>query len=369
MMNRRNALPDRDSPAATLSPPPLDAFVAFPASWYLFGHERELYGAPVSKRLLGRQLMAFRTASGRITVLAAHCSHLGADLGCGRVVGESIQCPFHSWKYGADGTCTHIPGTTEIPAFARQSCYPAVVRHGYVFFFNGPVALFPLPFFDGDDPAGFAAGRIFSYTSDCTWFVNAAHGYDTQHFDAVHDRRLVAPPAIDCPHPFARRNRYRAEVLGRTPLDRMLRTFAGKMVNISITNWGGTFVVITGDFDHARSRFIIATRPLENGHTQCDGIVFAPRIAFGLARSVFQPLALALRRFFTHGYLSDEANRLRGTRYSPASMIAADRDMVAFFHWAASLPQSIDARPADESAPGRAAAPSTPSLARVLSSS
>ena len=352
-----------------LAAPPVEAFVAFPASWYLFGHESELAAAPVSKPLLGRQLVAFRTASGRVTVLAAHCSHLGADLGCGRVVGESIQCPFHNWKYGPDGACTHIPGTTIIPPFARQSCYPTVVRHGYVFFFNGPVALFPLPFFEGEDPARFVAGRIFSYTSDCTWFVNAAHGYDTQHFDAVHDRRLVAPPVIDCPHPFARRNRYRAEVLGRTPLDRMLRTFAGKMVNISITNWGGTFVVITGEFDHARSTFIIATRPLANGHTLCEGIVFAPRIASKLARSVFQPLVLALRRFFTHGYLSDEANRLRGTRYSPATMIAADRDMVAFFHWAASLPQSVGALSVAESPPDRPAAALVPSLARVLSSS
>jgi aminopyrrolnitrin oxygenase len=355
-MTRRN-LPHVQDPA--LTPPPADAFVPYPASWYLFGHTREL-GQPRSKRLLGRQLVAFRTASGNVSVLAANCAHMGADLGCGRVVGESLQCPFHNWKYGADGVCHHIPGTNAIPAFARQASYPTVVRHGYVFFFNGPIALFPLPFFDGAAPDDYVAGKIFSYVSDCSWFVNAAHGYDTQHFDAVHDRKLVAPPEIDCPSPFARRNRYRAEVLGRTPLDRVLRALAGRHVAISITNWGGTFVVITGDFDRARSRFIIATRPLENGHTLCEGIVYAPRLRSELARAVFEPLILATRRTFTHGYLSDEANRLRGTRYSPETLIAHDRDMVDYFRWVAALPQSVEqlrkSAPAHDVVPASASA-------------
>jgi nitrite reductase/ring-hydroxylating ferredoxin subunit len=368
-MHRRTLHPDWDTPAAALpAPPPVDAFVPFPASWYLFGHERELH-APCSKRMLGRQLVAFCTASGKVSVIAAQCSHMGADLGCGRVVGESIQCPFHNWKYGTDGVCNHIPGTSTIPGFARQACYPTVVRHGYVFFFNGPTALFPLPFFDGAAPENFVAGRIFSYTSDCTWFVNAAHGYDTQHFDAVHDRKLVAPPEIDCPHRFARRNRYRAEVLGRTRLDRALRTFAGPSVHITITNWGGTFVVITGDFNRTRSTFIIVTRPLDNGHTLCEGIVFAPKIRSALVRPLLEPLVLATRRFFTHGYLSDEAQRLRGTRYSPETMIAHDRDIVAFFHWAASLPQSVGELNPDVPAAEDPLRPSQPPLARLLSPS
>jgi aminopyrrolnitrin oxygenase len=321
------------------TPPTVEQFPVYPASWYLFGSAREL-SRPVSKRMLGRQLVAFRTQSGNISVLDAQCSHLGADLGCGKVIGESIQCPFHNWKYGADGVCHHIPGANQIPAFARQTSYPAVERHGYLFFFNGPTPLFPLPFFLDTTPDDFVAGRLFSYTSDCIWFVNAAHGYDTQHFDAVHDRKLVASPRIDCPHPFARRNRYRAEVLGRTHLDKWLRTFAGRSVEITITNWGGTFVVITGDFDRAHSRFMIVTRPLENGHTLCEGIVFAPRQRNLVSRVLLTPLSLAVRRLFTHGYLKDEASHLQGTHYHAAGLIANDRDMIDFFHWVVALPQS-----------------------------
>ena len=340
-MSSRIQNPDSDTTGFSLPPPPASSFPAHPASWYLFCHAHELT-KPLSKRILGRQLVAFRTRSGKICVMGAHCSHMGADLGCGNVMGDSIQCPFHNWKYGADGICHHIPGTSSIPAFARQTNYPVEERHGYIFFFNGTKPLFPLPFFFEAKPENFSSGKIFSYVSDCNWFVNAAHGYDTQHFDAVHDRKLSAPPQIDCPHPFARRNRYRAEVLGRTTMDKFLKIFAGRTVEISITNWGGTFVLITGDFDRAHSRFLIATQPLDGGKTLCEGIVFAPRLANPLARILFGPLALASRRFFTHGYLKDEAGRLLGTRYNAATMIPHDRDMIGFFNWVVALPQNAD---------------------------
>ncbi len=323
------------------SPPPVNRFPAYPASWYLFCHTSELL-KPLSKRILGRQLVAFRTRSGKVCVMAAHCSHMSADLGCGTVIGESIQCPFHNWKYGTDGVCNHIPGTNVIPAFARQASYPVEERHGYIFFFNGTKPLFPLPFFFEANPADFSAGKLFSYVTDCNWFTTVAHGFDTQHFDAVHDRKLTAPPRIYCPHRFARCNRYHAEVLGRTKLDKLLKLFAGRTVEICITNWGGTFVLISGDFDHAHSRFITTVQPLDGDRTLCEGIVLMPRLKNPLARALFEPPALAIRRFFTYGYQKDEAGRLLGTRYDPATVIPHDRDMIDFFNWVVALPQDTD---------------------------
>jgi hypothetical protein len=232
-----------------------------------------------------------------------------------------------------------IPCTTEIPRLARQRTFPIVERHGYVFFFNGREPLFPLPFFFACNPDEFVAGRLFHYRADCTWYMNAAHAFDMQHFSAVHDRELVAPPEVDCPAPYARRNSYRARVLGRTPLDRVLKLGAGGTVEITITTWGGTFVLVTGAFNRARSRFIIATMQLEDGTTRCEGIVFAQRGRNLVTRAVFDPFSLWVRRLFTYGYLKDETRRLRGTQYRPLSLGAPDRDMIEFFQWVVSLPQ------------------------------
>jgi nitrite reductase/ring-hydroxylating ferredoxin subunit len=290
----------------------------------------------LSKRLIGRRLVAFRVADGTISVMDAHCAHLGADLGLGRVLGETLQCPFHNWSYGADGVCKHIPGMSEIPRFARVRTYPATERHGYIFVFSEPRPSFPLPFFFGEDPGAFVAGGLFRYVADCNWYMNAAHAFDMQHFAAVHDRQLLAPPVVDCPVPFARRNRYRAKVIGRSVFDRVLRATTGDVVEISITVFGGPFVLVTGDFGRVESRFMITTQPLDDGRTLCEGIVFARRGRVPL----LDGFGLKVRRLFTHGYLAAESRQLRGTRYNPAGLGPQDRDMIEFFRWAADLPQA-----------------------------
>jgi nitrite reductase/ring-hydroxylating ferredoxin subunit len=320
--------------------PPASAFPAFPASWYLFCASRQLRKRPVSKTMFGRQLVGFRTRNGTVSVLEARCAHLGADLAGGEVVGECIRCPFHHWEYDADGQCVRIPGMKDIPRFARQRCYPAEERHGQIFVFNGAKPLFPLPFCFGERSEDFVGGEPFRYVADCTWYMNASHGFDTPHFQTVHDRKLLAPPVIDCPAPYARRTRYRAEVVGETIYDRLLRPFAGRIVDTSLTIWGGNFLVVTARFERVESRFLMTMLPLPGEKTLCEGIVFVRRSRNPMVRRLLHPLALWVRRVFTHGYLRDELRRLRGTRYQPQNLIATDREKIEFFRWAASLPQS-----------------------------
>lgn len=335
-------MPARSSIDFNLAPA-AEQFTQYPASWYLFSASAELDKGPVSKNMLGRNLVAFRTESGKLAVTQGNCAHLGADLGCGKVVGETIQCPFHGWRYGTDGVCTHMPCAAVVapraqgvPSFARLQTYPVVERHGYVFFFNGREPLFPLPFFWGEQPDDFIAGKIFRYVADCNWYMNASHAFDVQHFASVHDRELIAPPEIDCPAPFARRNSYSAKVIGRHLLDRLLNVFAGKTVKITISVCGGTIVLVTGNFGGAHSRFIVAAQPLENGQTLCEGICFARPTRIPLLNR----LNLALRRFFTHGYLQAETREIRGTRYQPGNLGPNDKEMIEYFQWAAALPQA-----------------------------
>ena len=64
--------------------------------------------------------MLFRTRAGRARVLDAYCPHLGAHLGeGGRVVGETVRCPFHGWQYDGSGKCVGIPYCKRIPPRAR----------------------------------------------------------------------------------------------------------------------------------------------------------------------------------------------------------------------------------------------------------
>ena len=201
--------------------PSAELFPAYPVSWYWFCHSRELHRRPLSRELLGRRLVAFRTVSGKVAVLDARCSHLGADLGRGCVVGEAIRCPFHNWEYGTDGRCVRIPVTDAIPPTARQAVFPALERHGHVFFFNAPQPLFPLPFFPGADPADFVAARPFTTVLDCPWYMVGSNAFDLQHFRAAHDRRLIGEPEVDLPASL------RAAGLGAVPRGRLRRSRTG----------------------------------------------------------------------------------------------------------------------------------------------
>src|SRR5262245_37241326 len=86
-----------------LAAPSSELFPIYPRSWYLFSAVDELRNKPLTKTIMGRELVGFRTASGKIAVLDARCCHQGVDLGLGQVVDEAIQCPFHHWQYGTDG--------------------------------------------------------------------------------------------------------------------------------------------------------------------------------------------------------------------------------------------------------------------------
>ena len=75
-----------------------------PNGWFAVAWSRELHAGDVRPiHYFGEDLVLFRTRSGQARVLDAFCPHLGAHLGYGgRVMGETVRCPFHGWQF--DGT-------------------------------------------------------------------------------------------------------------------------------------------------------------------------------------------------------------------------------------------------------------------------
>ena len=75
-----------------------------PKGWYAVAFSSDLIeGAVKPVHYFGQDLVVFRSRSGQAKVLDAYCPHLGAHLGeGGRVMGETIRCPFHGWQYDGD---------------------------------------------------------------------------------------------------------------------------------------------------------------------------------------------------------------------------------------------------------------------------
>ena len=96
-----------------------------PMGWFqvMFSHELEV-GDAIPVEYFGQELVVFRTEAGEAKVVDAFCPHMGAHLGYGireqtgkgpRIIGDSIECPFHGWRWNGEGQCTHIPYAKNMP--------------------------------------------------------------------------------------------------------------------------------------------------------------------------------------------------------------------------------------------------------------
>lgn len=120
-------------------------FHPYPEGWYLLVESAAVgCGEVVPLRYFGRDLVVYRTEAGHAVVIDAHCPHLGAHIGHGGIVdGEGVRCPFHRWRYAADGQCDDVPYTAgPVPKVCVRTW--AVREHsGLVMVWNSPAGRDP----------------------------------------------------------------------------------------------------------------------------------------------------------------------------------------------------------------------------------
>jgi nitrite reductase/ring-hydroxylating ferredoxin subunit len=176
---------------------------AFPESWYHLAMSRELpAGGVLARRVCGRDVVAFRTASGALGVLDAHCPHLGAHLGHGgRVVGEALRCPFHALHWGVDGRCAGADDTPAPGMRATARAWPVREVHGALLVHYSPSGA--PPGWEIPDPGMQGWCELRSETLRFPGHVLevAENGVDRRHFAAVHGYRDVSEFEVDVDGP------------------------------------------------------------------------------------------------------------------------------------------------------------------------
>ena len=123
-----------------------------PFGWFAVAYADEI-GAGESKpiRYFDQDLVLFRGEDGKPAVLEAYCPHLGAHLGYGindeagrggRIVGNSIVCPFHAWRFSDEGECVEVPYAQNMPPkVAGKKClksFPCVEMNGAIWVWYHP---------------------------------------------------------------------------------------------------------------------------------------------------------------------------------------------------------------------------------------
>jgi phenylpropionate dioxygenase-like ring-hydroxylating dioxygenase large terminal subunit len=264
---------------------------------------------------------------------------MGADLSQGCVKAGRLACPLHGWEYSRDGSCAHIPASPAIPGFARQQCFPVEECGGQVFFFNRPQASYPLPFFPGVRPTDLLPARPFEFVIDAPWHLVSANGFDVQHFHCAHDRTLLGEPTVDSPHPFSFRLRAMFRVAGDSLRDRLTRQFSGSEMEMTVENWAGNLVLVVARFPRTTSYGMVSFTPLARNRTRIRNIVWVPRSRHPLLRCMVDPLDAMIRRHFIREFVRSDADRSAGLRFASERMISADKVLVDYLEWLATLPR------------------------------
>lgn len=172
-------------PALDPRPP---ASLGLPGGWYLVGRSADLKpGALVTKRLFGRDVILFRTASGRFAASDPWCPHLGAHLGHGGCVdGETIRCPFHGFRFDADGPCVHTPYDDDRLPKIALGIWPTQEQGGLLLAWfdpDGRAPWFDVPqlHLDGAPPFVTKTYRLRSHPQEIS-----ENAVDAGHFTVLH---------------------------------------------------------------------------------------------------------------------------------------------------------------------------------------
>lgn len=116
-------------------------------AWYLAGLSSQVRAGRLSRlELMGEPVMLGRGRSGGLFALRDICPHRAAPLSAGGFHREAdgeetLTCPYHGWRFGADGACRAIPSLTDDQAMdasrIRVRRYPVVEQQGMVFVWAG----------------------------------------------------------------------------------------------------------------------------------------------------------------------------------------------------------------------------------------
>jgi 3-ketosteroid 9alpha-monooxygenase subunit A len=162
-----------------------------PSGWFAIGPSSDFAcGQAVPTRWFDQDLVVFRSEDGTLAALDAYCPHLGAHLGYGGTVSNGcITCPFHGWRWAADGTCRSVPYGNRVAPKMRIPSVPVVEQDGVVLLWQGPdVPTWYMPRFDDDRWTAPVVVRRTIRSHPQEILENTA---DLAHFRFVHQTHML----------------------------------------------------------------------------------------------------------------------------------------------------------------------------------
>ncbi len=138
-------------------------------------------------RLLGEDLVLFRSAAGAVGLIEPSCAHRKANLSYGIPEPEGIRCAYHGWLYDVNGQCIDQPSEPEGSRFkdkVKLKAYRVEELGGLIFADMGPEPAPLLPRYDV--LAWDGVKDAHSTVLPCNWLQCMENSLDPLHFQWLH---------------------------------------------------------------------------------------------------------------------------------------------------------------------------------------
>ena len=158
--------------------------------WHPVAYAQELTAEVPTRfvRVLGEDLVLFRDKSGRVGLLADHCSHRGASLLYGRVEERGIACAYHGWLYDCDGNILETPPERNdaIMRSVKHTAYPVQKFIGMYWAYMGPPPAPVIPKYDLWTRKDGTINHLKQPRLDCNWVQTMENSADPVHAMILH---------------------------------------------------------------------------------------------------------------------------------------------------------------------------------------
>ncbi|QWA26727.1 Rieske 2Fe-2S domain-containing protein [Streptomyces osmaniensis] len=306
-------------------------------SWYMLAPSAEVQpGQVVTRRLMGSDVVVYRTRQGAVRALHPHCRHLGAHLGNGWVEGETIVCPFHHFAFDCKGEVAAVgAGYEGLPKHCKQPVLQVREANGGIFAWAGhgePTWTIPQLLGPQHTTPKFRTFDLFTHPQEV--LENAV---DIRHVTNMHDYAEACLPKGSTPDKHTCSQTLR--------MTRAFPPFGKLTVDVDITLYGlGLFTGAIRNSEIGLEQFVqFIPRPTEPWRIHLavgTSMLIAPSrgIAAHIPRFVFRALSFLVEPFYYRlalTDLNDDFQIWNGKAYiNPPRIAAGEGPIGPFRMWA-----------------------------------
>ena len=161
--------------------------------WHPVALSSEITNTPLELRILGEDLVIFKTKENKVGLVHKHCTHRRASLVFGKTESKGIRCCYHGWLFSPDGEILETPGEdpqSKQAKFVREKfklgAYPIKEFKGIVFAFLGPPKKIPeFPYYDVYETP-YTKRSPYKIKYNCNWIQVLDAIMDPVHTSFLH---------------------------------------------------------------------------------------------------------------------------------------------------------------------------------------